>query len=172
MELHSTTHRRAEVYRFHPAVLIATPLGALLLQFLLPLYFPLAGMLELPLLVVIYYGLVRHSAVAGILAGAAVGLARDTLSRDQIGVFALTSTVAGYVTSVVSSRMETEGSLIRFLIVFVLYYIHFFSHFVLSVALLGQEVELSMVRMVAASLVNASIGVLLFRLLDRFRKPF
>ena len=171
MERQSTLHRGTEVYRFRPVVLIVAPLTALALQFLLPVYFPLTDALELPLLLVIYYALVRHSAIAGIVAGAVMGLARDTMSRDPIGVFALTSTVAGYVTSVLGNRMQTEGSLIRFTIVFVLYYIHYFSHVALNVAVLGQETEFSLSRMFLASLVNASIGVIMFKLLDRFRKP-
>lgn len=169
--LQSEAPRRAEVYRFHIAALILVPLLALVLQAYLPLYFQSVRMLNLPLLVVIYFALARRSPAAGLLAGAVIGLAQDSLSRDPIGLYAISGTVAGFVGSVISSRMETENSGLRLIIVIVLYYIHLFSLYALSVALLDQPMQLSFGTTVIASLVNGFTGMLLFKVLDRFRKP-
>lgn len=163
--------RRAEVCRFHIAALVLVPLFALVLQTYLPLYFTSLRILELPLLVVIYFALARRSPIGGIMAGAVVGLAQDSLSRDPIGVFAVSETVVGFLAGMVSSRMEAESAAVRFIVVLALYYVSVFTVYALQVALLGQAAQLSLRGTVLASLVNAVAGVLIFKVLDRFRKP-
>jgi rod shape-determining protein MreD len=169
--LQSTPPSRAEVYRIPLAVLILVPVLALILQFCLPVYFPSSSVVDLPLLVVIYFALARRSPVAGLLAGALIGVAQDSLSRDPIGLYAISKTVVGYVTSVISSRMEPEMPGIRFVIIFFLFYLHFFCRYALGTALLTEMVDFSLVATLSASLVNAFFGVLLFLVLDRFRTP-
>jgi rod shape-determining protein MreD len=168
--LASSSARRTEVYRFPVAALLLVPLAALILEATAPLYFHSFSMVNLPLLVVIYFALARRSILAGILAGALLGVAQDSLSRGPIGLFAISDTVIGYFTSLLSSRMEAEASLIRFLIVFVFYYLHFFCRFAVGVVLVGEAMDVSLLETLIASLVNALGGVLLFLLLDRFRK--
>lgn len=169
--LQSEPPRRAEVYRFPIGMLILVPLIALVLQAYLPLYFHSLSMLDLPLLVIIYFALARRSAAAGILGGALIGVAQDSLSRDPIGLFAISGTIVGFVASVVSSRMEVESPGVRLVLVCALYYLHFFTIYVLSIALLGKTMELSVGTTVASSLVNGVAGMLLYSLLDRFRRP-
>jgi len=168
--LQSTTRSRAEAHHFPLAATILIPAVALVLQFSLPIYFPAAAMADLPLLVVIYLSLTQRSPVGGLLSGALIGVVQDSLSRDAIGLYAISNTVTGYVTSVISSRMETEMPGIRLVIVFVLYYLHFFCRYALGEALLGQTIDISLVTLLYGSLVNALLGMLLFLLLDRFRK--
>jgi rod shape-determining protein MreD len=165
----SSAHR-AEVYRFSVVALILVPLAALILEASLPLYFHAFSMVNLPLLVVIYFALARRSMLTGILAGAVMGVAQDSLSRGPIGLFAISDTVIGYLTSLFSSRMDAETPLIRFLIIFIFYYLHFFCRFAVGVVLAGESMDVSLLETLIASLVNALGGVLLFLLLDRFRK--
>lgn len=170
MVLPSSTARRAEVYRFPVAALLLVPLAALILESTVPIYFHPFSIVNLPLLLVIYFGLSRRSILAGILAGALLGVAQDSLSRGPIGLLAISNTVIGYVASLVSSRMEAEAPLIRFLIVFIFYYIHFFCRYSVGVVLVGESMDVSLLDTLLASLVNALGGVLLFWVLDRFRK--
>ena len=170
MVLSSSSARRTEVYRFPVAALILVPLAALILEASVPLYFHAFSMVNLPLLVVIYFALARRSILAGILAGAVIGVAQDSLSQGPIGLFAISNTVIGYLTSLLSSRMEAEAPLIRFLIVFIFYYLHFFCRFAVGVVLAGESMDVSLLETLIASLVNALGGVLLFSVLDRFRK--
>lgn len=169
--LESEPPRKAEVYRFHVATLILVPLIAIVLQAYVPLYFHSFSKLDLPLLVVIYFALARRSAAAGILGGALIGVAQDSLARDPIGLYAVSGTIVGFVAFLVSSRMEVESPGVRFLLVFVLYYLHFFSLYSLSIALLGESMEISVGTTVAPSLVNGVAGMLVFNVLDRFRTP-
>jgi rod shape-determining protein MreD len=170
MALQPAPERQAEAYRFRIPELILAPLLALVLQAYLPLYFPLATLLNLPLLVVIYFALARRSPVVGIIAGALIGIAQDSLSRDPIGLFAITNTCIGYVTSSVSSRMDSDNPGVRLISIFLLSYLYAICVYLFSFAL-GDAIELVPGRTLAGALVNAVAGVLLFQLLDRFRKP-
>jgi rod shape-determining protein MreD len=169
--LQSEQATRAEVCRFPVAALFLVPLIALVLQAYLPLAFNALRVLELPLLIAIYFALARRSPLAGIAAGAVLGLAQDSLSRDPIGLYAVSGTVSAFLAGMVSSRMESDTAGVRFLVVLVLYYVHLFTLYSLEVALLDQPVELSWGTMVVGSLVNAVAAVIIFMLLDRFRKP-
>ena len=164
------SHLKVEIYRFHPLVLILTPLLALVLQSYLPLYLSFVNLLDLPLLVVIYFGLTRRSPIEGILTGALIGMAQDSLSRGPIGLLGSAKTVIGYVTSHVSVRFTVENPAVRSLTIFILYYLHFLVVYVVSALLLGQPMGLTWNRVLAA-LVNTGVGVVLFQLLDRFRRP-
>lgn len=170
MAVSSAPDRGADAYRFRIPELILVPLFALVVQAYLPLYFPYASLLDLPLLVVIYFALTRRSPIAGILAGALIGIAQDSLSRDPIGLFAITNTVIGYASSSVSGRMDSENPGVRLLTVFLLCYLYALCVYVFSFAL-GDTIELAPGRTLVAALVNSVIGVLLFSVLDRFRKP-
>jgi rod shape-determining protein MreD len=151
-------------------MLILVPLAALILESSVPIYFHAFSIVNLPLLVVIYFALTRRSILAGIMAGALIGVAQDSLARGPIGLFAISDTVIGYLASLVSSRMEPEAPLFRFVIIFVFYYLHFFCRFAVGMSLAGESMQVSLLETLIAALVNAFTGVLLFALLDRFRK--
>lgn len=162
---------KLEIYRFHPAVLILTPLLALVAQTYLPLHINFGNWLDLPLLVIIYFGLTRRSPVEGLLLGAVIGMAQDGLSRGPIGFLGTAKTVIGYVTTFVSVRFTAENRGVRCITIFVFYYIQFILLYLITALLLGQPMELEWLRRFLAGLVNVAVGVLIFELLDRFRKP-
>jgi rod shape-determining protein MreD len=166
-----TPATETEIYRFHPAVLILSFLFALVIQTYLPLYINAVNLLDLPLLVLIYYGLARRNPVEGIFGGALIGMAQDALSRGPIGLLGSAKTVIGYVTSFMSVRFAVEHRGMRAAIIFVLYYLHFFLLYFFGTLMLGQPLALGWSDRLRAALVNAIVGVLLFELLDRFRKP-
>jgi rod shape-determining protein MreD len=161
---------KVEIYRFHVVVLILTPLLALVLQTYLPLLIVSANLLDLPLLVVIYFGLMRRSPVQGILTGALVGMAQDGLSRGPIGFLGSAKTVIGYVASFASVRFAVESALVRTIIIFVLFYLHFLQLYLMSALLLGNVMSLDWGQRFVGALVNTGVGVVMFKLLDRFRK--
>ncbi|MBI4460906.1 MAG: rod shape-determining protein MreD [Acidobacteria bacterium] len=162
---------KAEVYRFKFPVLIVVPLLALALQTYLPLYLESARYLDLPLLLVIYFGLARRDPVSALIAGAVLGMAQDSLSRGPIGLLGAAKTVVGYATSIVSTNFDTEHPAVRFVIIFVLYLLQLVLVYFLGSILLGQPVEIAPGGRLPAALANGLVGVLLFVLLDRFREP-
>ena len=73
--------REVEVFRVHPVTLWVAILVALLLQTFLPVKFPLAGLMDFPLLVTVYFTLIRQNKIFGIGLGTGLGLMQDALSH-------------------------------------------------------------------------------------------
>jgi rod shape-determining protein MreD len=151
--------------------MILVPLLALVIQSFLSLYLAVVHFLDLPLLVVIYFGLTRRNPIEGIFIGALVGMAQDSLSRGPIGMLGSAKTVIGYVTSFVSVQFAVEHRGVRAVTIFILYYLHFFLIYFFGTLTLGQPPALGWINRLIAALVNTIVGVLLFEVLDRFRKP-
>ena len=163
--------RKVEVVRFGIPALILIPLFALVLQTYLPLYLSFVPILDLPLLVVIYFALSRRNPMFSIASGSLIGLAQDSLTHGPIGLFGTVKTVIGYAASSAVVRLDTENPGVRLLTICVFYYVHFILLYVLGFVLLQQPLDLDWRDRIIAALVNALVGVVLFELLDRFRKP-
>ncbi|MBI2956925.1 MAG: rod shape-determining protein MreD [Acidobacteria bacterium] len=163
---------RVEVYRFHPAVVVAAVVLALLLQSSLPLYLPFVPLLplvDLALLVVIYFGISRRNPSTGLLLGLVVGVLQDALS-GPIGVFGMAKTVIGYAASSLSSRIDTDQHHARLLLVFVFHHFHQFIYALVQRLLLDQPADFVSLPVLEGALVNSLLSVLVFPLLDRFRQ--
>ncbi len=170
MALSSPLTRKAEVYRLRFPAILLVPLFALVLQAYLPLYFDFITLLDLPLLVVIYFALTRRSPVGGLLGGALIGMAQDSLSRGPIGLYGTAKTVVGYISSSASVQVDTERSGVRLVIIFLFYCLQVALLYLVGTLLLRRPAELTLSRSLLAALVNALGGVILFKLLDRFRE--
>jgi len=155
--------------RFRGWVMLAIPLAAILFQVYVPLFFQFLGFLELPLLVVVYFALMRRSQITGLLVGALVGLAQDSLSRNPLGMFGIVKTLVGYFAASVGVRLDVDHPAIRFLLVFFFYVFHQFLYWVMARALLGQQLAFETQRMLILGALNAVVGVSLFHFLDRLR---
>lgn len=159
-----------EVHKFRAgAVFLAAGL-ALMLQAFLPIYIHRADMLELPLLITIYFGLSRRNPSTGLLLGTMIGLLQDSLSAGPLGLYGIAKTVVGYVASSIGTRLDTEHPLSRFALT-----VGFFalqqSVLVLTKRLLLAQIEpIFSMPLLTRALINGAIGVALFALLDRLRK--
>ena len=162
-----------EVHKFHSGVVAGTAVVALVLQAFLPRYLPPAqGMIELPLLVTLYFGLSRRNPSAGLLLGMVIGLLQDGLgkSNSPIGLYGIAKTFVGFVASSIGSRLDTEHPLSRALLAFAFFH---FQQAVIALTkrlLLAQHEPFLTTPLLVASLVNAALAVALFPLLDRLRK--
>src|ERR1019366_6626344 len=88
--------RKGQVPRFKKWVFLAVPLAAILFQVYVPMFFPVLSFLEMPLLVVVYFAIMRRSQISGLTVGALVGLAQDSLSKNPLGMFGIVNTLLGY----------------------------------------------------------------------------
>lgn len=161
---------RTEVYRFHPLLVLGAVLAAILVQVFLPLYPAFLTLFDLPLLMVIYFGFSRRNPSTGLLLGLAVGVAQDLLSHNPVGLFGMPKTVVGYGASSLSARIETDRPIPRLLLVFFFFHFHQLVYASVERLLLGRAAEFFSLRVLEAALVNALAGVLVFIVLDRFRK--
>ena len=164
-----SNQRERQASRFHAWTMVAVPLAAILFQVYVPLFLPFLSFLELPLLVVVYFALMRRSQVAGLLIGAAVGLAQDSLSKNPLGMFGIVKTLVGYFAASVGVRLDVDRAMMRLLLAFFFFVIHQFFYWVMDRALLGHQSAFDPQRWLMLGLLNAVVGVSLFRLLDKLK---
>jgi rod shape-determining protein MreD len=169
----SEQHIEVHKYRGGGFAIAAVAFFALTLQSFLPKYFPQASLMDLPLLVALYFGLARRNPATGLMLGMFIGVLQDAMSgpRIHIGYYGIAKTIVGFFASSIGARLDTEHPLARALIVLGMSYVHQGALVVMSRWLLAQQEDLFSRRVLIASLVNAALSLLLFPLLDRLRKP-
>ena len=166
-----TADRPINVYRVQPLTLWVSVFAALVLQAFLPVVLPLARLLDLPLLVVIYFSLMRRSKVFGTLFGAAVGLAEDALSHGYLGMFGLAKALVGYLGAWASVQFDLEQFAGRLALTAALVLFHGLAMAGLREALLEPPPAFQPLDLASFTLFNIGLAALLFELLDRFRRP-
>ena len=137
-----SSQRESQISRFSPWIMVTVPLAAILFQVYVPLFFPFLAFLETPLLVVVYFALMRRSPVGGCLFGALVGLAQDSLSKNPLGMFGIVKTLVGYFASSIGMRMDVDNLALRILLTFFFYIFHQFLYWVMARALLANAVPM------------------------------
>lgn len=165
-----SSQREGQVSRFRGWVLLAVPLLAILFQVYVPLFFQFLSYLEMPLLVVVYFAIMRRSQISGLLIGALVGLAQDSLSKAPLGMFGIVKTLVGYFAASVGVRLDVDNSLLRLFLAYFFFVFHQFFYWVMARALLGQQVAFEIQRTLILGLLNAVVGVALFHFLDKLRE--
>ncbi len=170
MALMAASRRETEAPTLPLWLVLVAPVLAIGIDSFLPVHFAAAGILDLPLLVVIYFAIAKRSPVVGICSGAAIGILQDALTREPLGVFGITKTVIGYIAGLLGNRIDTENPTARLLFTFALSLLHSGLYWVLVERLLAQPQGWSWIHELLRAVVNAMAGVLLFTLLDRFRR--
>jgi len=170
MEIHAQYDQHIEVHRYYTGAVLVVVILALALEALLPVYFRSAAILELPLLVTIYFGLSRRNPSAGLLLGMAIGLAQDSLGHTPFGMYGIAKTAVGFAASSFGSRIDVEHPISRFLLTFVFFHLHNAVLVLTDRLLLGQHEPYLETKLVIASVVNSVVAVFFFALLDRLRK--
>ncbi len=161
--------RESRISRFRGWVLFVVPLLAILFQVYIPLFFSFLRNLEVPLLVTIYFALMRRSQIGGLTVGALVGLTQDSLSKDPLGMFGICKTLVGYFAASIGLRIDVEHPLIRLIVCFLFFVFHQFLYWVLSRALLEQQVIFDVRQTLVLAFLNGVVGVALFHFLDKLK---
>ena len=161
-----------EVHKFRAGAIIIATLLALVIQASFPVYFARAAILDLPLLVTIYFGLSRRNPSTGLLLGMSIGLLQDSLSGPTVplGLYGIAKTIIGYLASSIGARLDTEHPAARFALTAVFFIAHQGLISLTRRILLAQPESWLNMRLFIAALVNAIVAVFLFLLLDRLRK--
>ena len=161
-----------EVHKYYGGVVPIAVLLSLVLQAFLPVYIRSASYLELPLLVTLYFALSKRNPSSGLLLGMVIGLLQDSLSSTPLGLYGIAKTLVGYLGSSLGARIDTEHPVARFVLTVIFYVFHHAVFALMTHTLLAQKNQAYFsLPILIASLVNAVIGLGLFPLLDRFRRP-
>jgi rod shape-determining protein MreD len=171
MAAYTHTQQNIEVHKFHTGAVAGIALMALLLQSFLPVYFPRARMLDLPLLITLYFGFSRRNPSSGLLLGMVIGLAQDSLGRSAIGLYGIAKTLVGYFASSFGSRIDVEHPLSRFGLTGAFFLFHQLAYTLAQRILLAQPERFFTTQLWIAAGINALIAVALFPFLDRLRLP-
>lgn len=157
--------------RFQVVALVALTLLSIISKFYLPRLIPHTEWLELPLLLTIYFSLMRHGQIASLFFGAFVGLAEDSLSPANlpIGMYGITKTLVGYFAASISLRFNVESPVIRLVLSFFFYLFHAFFYWIMRRALLGQVVPFDLQEALVNGGLNSVVAIPLFAILDRMR---
>ena len=173
MTTHSYTSRRElEEHSFHPTVALLVPLLAILLQALLPKPFPRLAILDLPLLVTIFFAVSRRSPITGALTGAMIGLLQDALTGQPIGVNGISKTVVGYIGASIGVRVDVDALTTRVVMNVLFSLLNSALLFLIVRHLLGLAGEHFLWRheLIRAG-VNTAVALPLFYVLDRTKHP-
>ena len=161
-----------EVHKFYPGAVVGVAVLALVLQRILPVYLPKLEILDIPLIVTIYFGLSRRNPSTGLLLGMVIGLLQDSLSGPTVplGEYGIAKTVIGYLASSIGSRLDTEHPLARFALVVCFFVVHQSILVLVRRFLLAEAEPWLNLHLLVAALINAVLGVALFVGLDRLRR--
>ena len=170
MPITYTSQEQVEVYRFSAPAAILIPLIALFLQAFAPLRFPFFAIFDLPLLVTIFFAVVRRSQITGLLTGSIIGLLQDSLTHNPIGLYGIAKTVVGYGASSLGVRLDVENAGARMLLTLFFYMVHEIVYFLVGRGLVGLTAHPSWTYELGAALANAVLAVLLFAALDKFKQ--
>ena len=160
-----------EVHKYYSGTVLGTCLLALVFQAFLHKYGRWAELIDLPLLVTIYFGVSRRNPVSGLFLGGTIGILQDALSHDNpIGMYGIAKTIVGYLASSIGARIDTEHPLSRFGLVFLFFHFHQAILVLTQRVLLNHPAPFFTLQLLLDSVVTAAFGVVLFALLDRLRK--
>jgi rod shape-determining protein MreD len=170
-ELRDNIESHIEVHKFRAGAIVGVTLLALMFQAFVPVYMEKSALVDLPLLITIYFGLSRRNPSTGLLLGMTIGLLQDSLSGPTvpIGLYGIAKTIIGYLASSIGARLDTEHPAARFALTIVFFGLH------QGIVLLTRRMLLAQSSTwftwhLAAALINAIVAVPLFMLLDHLRK--
>lgn len=163
------SERETRISHFRAWVLILVPLLAILFQLYIPLFIPFLRYLEIPLLVTIYFAMMRHSQIGGMVIGMLLGLAEDSLSNNPLGMFGICRTLVGYLAASIALKIDVEHPLIRLVANFLFFLFDQFLLWVLERALLQLQAIFDIKQAMILGFLNAVVGVALFHFLDRLK---
>lgn len=164
------TQQHIEVHKFHAGSVIGVTAFALLLQAFLPVYFPRLHILDLPLLITMYFAFSRRNPSTGLLLGMAIGLIQDSLGRGELGLFGIAKTLVGFLASSLGARLDVEHPLSRFGLAAGFYLFHQTVYIFTRRWLLAQPEHFGRDMLIGAG-INAALAMIIFPILDRLRLP-
>jgi len=166
-----TSRRELEQHTFSPVVTLLVPVLAILLQSFLPRPFPRFAILDLPLIVVLFFAVSRRSPIAGALTGAIIGLLQDALTNQPIGVNGMAKSAIGYTAASIGLQVDVESPLTRIVITFGFSIVNSVLLFLIDHRLLGLPgFHLLWGHELIRACANTVVAIPIFFLLDRTKR--
>src|ERR1019366_9876985 len=165
------SRREVEQQSFSAVVAVFVPIAAILLQVLLPRLFPGLAILDLPLIVTLFFAISRRSPIAGTITGATIGLLQDVLTGQPIGINGMAKSVIGYAAASLGSRIDVENTGTRAILTFGFTLLQTVLLYLIERRLLGfGGFHLLWVHELIRATVNTAVAIPVFLLLDRAKR--
>jgi rod shape-determining protein MreD len=165
------SRREVEQQNFTLPVALLVPLGALLLQVLLPRLLPRLAVLDLPLIITLFFAVSRRNPIAGTTTGATIGLLQDALTHQPLGVNGMAKSIIGYAAASLGSRVDVDNSATRALLTFGFCILQSALIYLIERRLLGiTSFRLQPLHELVRALINTAVAVPIYLLLDRTRR--
>ena len=166
-----TSRRELEQYHFHPLATVLAPLVGVCLGLILPRLWPRLDILDLPLIITVFFAVSRRSPVAGALTGTLIGLLQDSATDQPFGVYGIAKAIIGYIAASVSFTVDVENVVSRVLINFLASLLQSVILYFIRRRMLGITSEhLQPLYELLRACVNTALAVPVFALLDRFKR--
>jgi rod shape-determining protein MreD len=167
-----TSREQAAAYGFNWLAVLLIPLIAIFVQAFFTAKLHWLAIVDLPMMVVIFFAVARRNPVSGCITGAIIGMLQDSLGgpAHPIGMYGIADTIVGYAASSLGVKIDVDNPGTRFLIVYAFFVLHQAVYFGVGRGLLRQPLSWSWSHVAIGALANAGVGVLLFNLLDRFKQ--
>jgi rod shape-determining protein MreD len=164
------SRREVEQQSFSLTVALLVPLGAILLQVLLPKAMPRLAILDLPLIVTLFFAISRRNPIAGTITGGTIGLLQDVLTSQPIGVNGMAKSLIGYAAASLGSRIDVENTGTRAVLTFGFSLVQSVLLYLIERRLLGvRAFHVLWLHELLRAVVNTAVGVPIYLLLDRFK---
>lgn len=167
-----TSREQISVYEFSWPVIFCIPLVAVVIQIFVPVKVRFMPIVDLPFMVTIFFATARRNPISGCLTGCFIGLLQDLFAgpNHPLGMYGIALTVVGYLASSLGVKIDVENPGSRFLITFGFFGVHEGVYYVVAHVMLRQAVEWSWSHTAVSALANAVIGILVYKLLDNFKR--
>jgi rod shape-determining protein MreD len=166
MRVLGENYRRDLGVRSYPLLVYAlASLAALVLQAYLPLVHGYT-LFDLPLVVTIYFALVRRDPIQGTMMGAGMGIFEDALTNHAIGANGIAKTVAGFLAGSVGVRIDIDNFIIRMMLTFLLSLLSSFIYVIIYRVLLGIDQEWRGLEELMKAVGTSVAAMVIFPLLD------
>ncbi|MCL2660401.1 MAG: rod shape-determining protein MreD [Acidobacteriaceae bacterium] len=165
-----TSRRELAESRFPLWVTVLVPIAAILLQALISGHSLRLAIVDLPLLVVIFFAISRRSPIAGTITGMIVGLLQDALTAQPVGVNGMAKSVVGYMAASIGLKIDVESVTTRVVISFGFSLVSSGLLYMVNRWLLGAHDFQPWPHELLRALLNTAIAVPLFLLLDRTKR--
>jgi rod shape-determining protein MreD len=152
-------------------VTLLVPVAAILVQVLLPKAFPRLAILDLPLIVTIFFAVSRRSPIAGTLTGTVIGLLQDSLTNQPIGVNGMAKALIGYIAASIGVQVDVENISTRVLMNFGFSLLQSLILYLINSRLLGLSgYHVLWLHELIRALLNTAVAIPLFFMLDTTKR--
>jgi rod shape-determining protein MreD len=165
----SLARRELDVQRYPLAVVILVPLLAIFLQSLIPRFIPRFDIIDLPLLVTIYFSVGWRNPIAGTVTGAIIGLIQDALTSRPLGINGISQCVVGFLAASMGVKIDVENPGTRLLINFAFTLLNIGIYLFIVHHMLAFHVKTNWLHEAIKAVINSIVGVFFFDILDRVR---